>query len=171
MWENKEVQIDKKSRKSNHGFSLIELLIYVGLTAVLLGLFSGVLVTILRLQNHQSASNQVLSELNFVMSRIKQEIRDSDSMTINSQRIIVHDASGNTKIELTSGAIIIDPPDAGATPLTSQRVNVDDFTYTEKTGSNGVKTVELSLTFSYISDNPQQQATHSLTSTALPINQ
>ncbi|MDP2629670.1 MAG: prepilin-type N-terminal cleavage/methylation domain-containing protein [Candidatus Harrisonbacteria bacterium] len=154
------------------GFSFIELLLYLGLTAIVLGLFGSILVTTLRIQNQQSANQQIITELNFVMNVIKTDVRDAQSLTVSSTSIsLVNTSSSTILIEEASGTITRKVGSGSAEPITTDRINVDNATFSKKTGSSGIEAVVASLTFSYNSENPQQQATQTLNSTIVPLNQ
>ncbi|MEK7554629.1 MAG: prepilin-type N-terminal cleavage/methylation domain-containing protein [Patescibacteria group bacterium] len=59
------------------GFSLIELLIYIGILAVISVLFIGILTTSTRVQVHEIALAEVGNQANFVLQTIQRLVRES----------------------------------------------------------------------------------------------
>ncbi len=158
--------------KAAQGFTLIELVIYMGLMAIIVGLFAAILVTIVRIQTQETSSRQVATELNFVMNTLTRDIRDSlwiqtygnwMSMVTPSttpQEIIVGIERGAiAKQEVPGGPFI---------PLTSNKVVVDAFSLSTFQ-SGGDKAIQISLTLSYNTDNPTQEYTQTFQTTASPL--
>src|SRR3989344_3512679 len=61
----------------NKGFSLIELLLYVAIFAIVSGLFVGILLIATRVQLHETASGEISNQLNFVLQTIQKYVRES----------------------------------------------------------------------------------------------
>lgn len=157
------------------GFTLVELLIYVTLSAVVIGLFGGILITATRIQGEQTASASVTSDLNFLSNTIRGYVHDSVSYTVGSAtqvqlatdhgttRTIVYDA--DTKlISLTDNG----PGGEVVSQLSSSRIRIDDVTFTDiRNGVNGSSTaLQFSITASASTTDPGRQATRNIESTA-----
>src|SRR3989344_4737698 len=63
-----------------NGFTLIEVLLYVAILAMIAGLFTGILTVAARFQVTQSASNEVSQQLNFAMQTIQRLVRESSNI-------------------------------------------------------------------------------------------
>src|SRR3989344_6942280 len=68
--------------KNHRAFTLIEILIYTGLTAIVGTLFGGILVGITKIQTRQNVLTDVNQELRFSLQYIQQLIRASSVVDI-----------------------------------------------------------------------------------------
>lgn len=69
--------------KNKKGFTLVELLIYIAIFVIVIGLLTSILVIIFRIQNKESSSTEVTSQLNFVMQKIQGLVRESSAIIVN----------------------------------------------------------------------------------------
>ena len=67
-----------------NAFTLVELLVYTGIFAVVSGLMIGILTTTLRVNQRESASAEATSQLNFVLQTIQRLTRESSAIIVNS---------------------------------------------------------------------------------------
>jgi len=81
------------------GFSLIEILIYTAIIGIVGSLFSGILVSVVRIQNRQNSVTEVNQQLNFVMSNIQRLVRDSGLIEIDAGS-----ATGTLKLRMRDPA-------------------------------------------------------------------
>lgn len=157
--------------KTQQGFTLIELVIYMGLMSIVVGLFAGILVTIVRIQTQQTSTRQVISELNFVMNTIARDIRDSSSLSVATNTLTIGTSVATTNptiISIESGAITKKEGSQATSTLTTNRVVADELTFTELvSGSN--QAVQMVLTFSFNTENPAQDYTQTLQTTVAPL--
>ena len=65
------------------GFSLVELLLYVAIMGVVVGLFAGILNVATRVQVRESAATEVSSQLNFITQTIQRLVRESSAVMVN----------------------------------------------------------------------------------------
>lgn len=65
---------------TKNGFSLFEVIIYVAILAIVSGLFVGILSTSTRVQLREAASNEVGTQLNFVLQTIQRLVRESSNI-------------------------------------------------------------------------------------------
>lgn len=158
--------------KSQKGFTLIELVIYMGLMAIVIGLFAGILVTIVRIQTQQTSSRQVASELNFVMNTITRDIRDGTTVEPHGNwiAIVTPSSSPDAMIIDISGGRVRKQENSSApfSALTTDRVVADTLSFTELS-SGGIKAVQVVLTLSFNTENPAQEYTQTLQTTAAPL--
>lgn len=160
------------------GFTLIELLLYVAIFALVGGMFTGILVTILRIEGQQSGLLEVSGQLNFVMGRVQGLIREaktspSPSIGPSVSTLTLSTDSGSNVISLSSGAILVN-----GESITTGKVKVDDLKFTKYTISNpstelalpDIVTIEIEMTLSNVTDNPANKVTRTLKSSASPIS-
>ena len=164
--------------KTHKGFTLIEILIYISLITIITGLLSGILLTITQVYQRESASDEVTSQLNFVMQTIQRLVRESSNIEITAgvatSTLKLRMASstkditcilldnGNKAIKLAEGT------DANCSTnlsnLTSDKVKVDVLNFTKLVQYPGHDTVSIELTMSYNTQNPKSQVQRTLQS-------
>ena len=154
------------------GFTLVELLIYVTLSAVVIGLFGGILITVTRIQGEQTASASVTSDLNFLSNTIRGYVQDSVSFEVPaSDHVVLYTDHGTTRTLLyLSAEKIINLVDNGpngevVSQLSSSRIRIDDITFTDIRSSSSTA-LQFSITASASTTDPGRQATRNIESTA-----
>ncbi len=102
----------------NRGATLIELMVYMAIVAVLSGLFIGILGTSARVQVREVASNEVSNQANFVLQTIQRLIRESSNVEAVS--------SGNNPDTTASeiGYLKLRMKDSGSDPTCISLVDV-----------------------------------------------
>ncbi len=165
--------------KSQKGFTLIELLLYVAIFAMVSGMFTGILVIILRVQGQQSGLIEVSNQLNFAMTRIQSLIRESNPAVAPipgtpPSSLILSIAGSSTTIKLSEMEIQVND-----VPITTGKVKVDDLKFIVSTLTNpsaadlsllDAYSVEIEMTISNNTTNPQNQVTRTLKGSASPIS-
>ncbi|MEK7611800.1 MAG: prepilin-type N-terminal cleavage/methylation domain-containing protein [Patescibacteria group bacterium] len=63
-----------------NGFSLVELLIYMGVLAITATLFLGILASTARIQVHEVAASELTNQLNFSLQTIQRLVRESSNI-------------------------------------------------------------------------------------------
>ncbi len=172
---------DKLPTLLQAGFTLIELMIYMGLTAVVIGLFAGILITTTRIQGQQSSSAQVTQELSFLMSTIRRyiqssveyEIIDSSHIVITTdlttipptQKNVAYDSLAK-KITLTE----IGADGSSVSQLSSAKISIDNLTFVDiREGSSTA--LHISITASASTTDAGRLSTRTLESTAATLLQ
>jgi type II secretory pathway pseudopilin PulG len=165
-------------QKSNSGFTLIELVIYAGLTAIVIGLFGAILVTILRVQGEQSSSVQVSSELNFLMTTMKRHIHEArqinliDSMHLSLIKDESTEPITTALISYDSDLKTISVTEDGLNPsveqISSDRILIDDLVFEKfQNLSNPSSTaISIIMTASANSTDPAKKSTRTIRGTA-----
>jgi len=167
---------------NNKAFTLIELLIYTAIFAVVGGLMTGILVTVTQVQQRQSSTTEVTGQLNFVMQRLRQLVSESSNIeidagvTTSTLKLRMKDpAKDPTCISLVNGVIkLAEGPDLSnpnnctttTSDLTSDRVIVDTLNFKKFTQYPGHDTVSIDIQISYNSQNPKSRIQRTL-STAI----
>lgn len=153
--------------RRKEGFSLIELVIYLGLTIILLGLLSSILFTILKVQQNQSSAFKLNSELNFIMNSIRTDVRQGTAISVTSSTLTVNTASSSTNpiiINSSNGTAYRKVGTNLAQALSSSQVTLDSLTFKEYSGTS-TKAVQILIVLTSNPDNPQIKETRSLQST------
>jgi type II secretory pathway pseudopilin PulG len=164
-------------QRDQRGFTLVELMIYTGLTAVIIGLFAGILITVTRIQGEQNSSASVTQQLNFLMNTIKRHIHSSVEYSIdeedNSLTLVIDPATSpmTTKVlslDTTGHRILLasSSPDGTTTePLSSVNIGIDELIFTDlRQGSSTA--IQIVITASATTTNPQTDVSRTLQSTA-----
>ncbi len=157
--------------KSNRGFTLIELVIYTGLTVIVLGLLGGILVTVTRVQGVQNSSAQVTKELSFLMSSIEQAIHGATAIDSVSATSLTFTTEGVSKTIAYLGdpdyKVTITDPANGTQELSSTKIKIDELTFTDlRDGSTANRAIQIKITASANTDNVQKAFTRTIQSTA-----
>ncbi len=169
------------TRSSRAGFTLVELMIYMGLTAVVIGLFAGILITTTRIQGQQGSSVQVTQELSFLMSTIRRyvqsaveyEVIDSGHVLITTdlntlpptQKDVAYDSLAR-KITLTEFGV----GDSVVSQLSSSKISIDKLTFIDiREGSSTA--LHISITASASTTDASRLSTRTLESTAATLLQ
>ena len=160
--------------KKNAGFTLVEVLIYAGLSSVLIGLFAGILITSTRIQGQQSASTTLTGEINFLLATIKQKIGDSTNIVFTDDDDITLTTntypSFPTRIFLEDGLIKLTENNQPATPLSTTKIVIDSLMFVDLSVASS-QAVQIQITASSNTTNPQNAATRSVQTTASPLIQ
>lgn len=164
--------------KPLHGFTLIEVLIYVSIFAMVGGLLVNILVDSLKLNTEGQSTRAVTEEGRFVVEKIKSLIRDSsliDMSTTTPQGTLilrmnnysnnsdfVHVYASGTKIYMAEGVIgdgvssytssscpSTSAPVCTLNALTDDKVNVDSLSFRRFSNAPGSDTLQLDFTLSY----------------------
>lgn len=148
------------------GFTLVEILIYTGIFAIISTLLVSILVTFSRIDATQNATAEVANQANFVLSQIRR-------LTAASSAFEVRDVSGQkelwlypknyttapTKIYFSGGAVTLSELGAPAAPLTTSRVVVDSLVFTKYGNPPGPDVVGVDMAISYNTGNPAESHT------------
>ena len=149
------------------GFSLFELLIYIGIFMLLSGATVGILFGVLRVQNNQTSSSIVSNESRFVLQKIQQGVRDSSLIELpanTATTTLVLRVSSSTNDKRTfyaSGTAVFlkeEYTTAGGTTLvsnqqlTDSRVSISDLQFTKLANPGSKDGVSVSFTMSYVTN-------------------
>jgi type II secretory pathway component PulJ len=142
-------------KKSAPGFTLIEILLALGISATVIVITSAILVLALGARAKSEALNEAGSEGRQVTEIIVQTIRNAGSVSTPADG-----ASGNslelampsgdqdpTTVELHNGKIMMKEGNQDAVALTGNKVKVDNLTFRNlsRSGSPGIVQIEINL--------------------------
>ena len=172
---------------SRGGFTLIELIIYIGIFSIAAGLLTGVLTTFTRVQLRESATTAVSQEAQFVIQTIQRLVTDAslielakDSATSTLKLRMPTASLDPTCIQFSNGTVYLMQGNDGvnkqacfatstaqAKTLTSSKVVVNSLTFKKFENPPSTDTVKIDLTISYNSTNPQESAISRTLQTAI----
>lgn len=112
------------------GFTLIEMLVYIGLFSIIIG---GLISSIYYIsQNTQSTSNKVLTqeEINFVKKKIDWALNEVESVSASGSSLNINKSAGNIIIRLNTDGDIEIEEDSEKNPITTKNVKVDNLNFT-----------------------------------------
>lgn len=145
------------------GFSLVEVLVYTAIIGVVGTLLNGILISLLRIQNKQTASTEVAQQINFVILNIQRHVRESTSIDMPANTpgatltLRKTDAAKDPTLIYKTGPTIYLKEGAGSEiPLTTEDVNIDDLQFTKISASTGYDLAQFTVTMSYNTENPQR---------------
>lgn len=163
--------------RNKKGFSLLEIVIYTGLITLVGTLLSGILISVTKIGNQQGASTEVNQQLNFVLQNINRLVRDSSlvdmpSATATSSLVLrMKSASEDpTRIFLSNNKIYLKQGAGEASPLTNDQVLATNLNFVKISAYPGHDSVQIDLTLSYNSQNPEQSFSKTLSSAVARVN-
>jgi len=162
-----------KNDKKSGGFSLVELLIYVGIFAIAAVFLVSILTVVTQVQLQQSSVHEVNQQLSFVGSTIQNLVQTSDlidmapGVATSTVKLRMASSSLDTTLVYASGtAMYLSETSATGTvtvlPLTDSNVAVQGFSATKYENPGGFAVVQVDLTLSYNTTNARAAATRSL---------
>jgi prepilin-type N-terminal cleavage/methylation domain-containing protein len=83
-------------KKTQAGYTLIELLLVITLVAISVGVTSDVLLSLIRSYNKTSALNEVEQQANFIGSKIEKELRDATNISTPTSNRLSFSYNGAT---------------------------------------------------------------------------
>lgn len=167
----------KQPANPQSGFTLFELLIYVGLSAIIIGLFGGILITTTRIEGQQVSSADVTRDLSFLMTTIKRYIHASAGTLVTGTHSLVIYPNDTPPTRITVywdpapalPVIYLEEVDpitgAAVSQLSSSKIRINDLTFTSlKSGSS--TSIQISITASASTTDPTKTSTRTLQSSA-----
>ena len=156
---------------SARGFTVIELLIFSAIFAVVSIAFVAILLTVTRVQVREMSIAEVSQESQFLLQSIQRYIEQSsliemptDVPTSTLKLRMPSLANDPTYVYLSSSTVYVKETNGGvAVPLTSQRVLVSSMSFTRRENAAGHDSVAVSFIVEYNTSNIQQKASRALT--------
>lgn len=165
-------------KRLRSGFTLVELLVYVGVFSVAAGLFTGVLTTLTRVQVRESATVEVSQQAQFVVQTVQRLIRDASivelpaNTAVSKLKLRLSSASLDpTCVEFSNGIAYLMEGNDGvnkqncfatstsqAKALTDSKVVVNTLNFTKLSNPPAKDTVQIDITVSFNSANPQESS-------------
>lgn len=160
--------------RTRYGFTLIELVIYVGIFAIIISFVIGIVGGLGGSANANRGRVTVNTESDLVMGKIKWAMAGARaitspaaSSTSGTLSVLKYDPADNPiVIQIASGTITLSRAGGPAVPLTSGNARADDlrFTHNPET-SNAPESVSVALAISASSSDPAVRASTMLQTT------
>lgn len=157
--------------KSDAGFTLVELLLYVGISAILLLVISVFLSSLLQSRIKNQTIAEVEQQGAQVMQLIAQTARNAEAITSPAQGAnasflildVIAPASDPTVFDLSSGAIRITEGAGSAIALTNSRVAASALAFQNLSRAGTPGAIHIQFTLAYV--NPEGRNEYSFTKT------
>lgn len=146
------------------GFTLIEILIYMGLMAALITVLTNVFVTVLETQLESSSVSVVEIDGRYVLSRLIYDIHRATSITTpavagqTSPGLTLNIGGPNHTYTVTDGVLYLD----GSSRLTSIDTSVSNLSFTRVGNSTDNDTLRISFTLTSLAQSQNYNSTVSL---------
>lgn len=151
------------------GFTLIELLLATAIFTLVVIAFIGVFVTILGVQARQMSSGAVNEESQALLQKIQYYVALSSfvSSTIDASSSVLtlrmpSSSIDPTVISLAAGTVYIQQAGGALLPLTSNKVNVQNISFTRHSNAPGHDSVSVSFTVAYNTASVKQMFAQAL---------
>ncbi|MDD5430776.1 MAG: hypothetical protein PHP03_00930 [Candidatus Pacebacteria bacterium] len=165
------------NNKNSRGVVLVEILIYTAILGVSGALLGGIFTNTQRISNRQTASNEVVSQMNFISQTIQKYVRSSsliDVASTTSETILSlrmqDETTGSTTIYASGGTVYIRQGTAAPVPLSNEKVTVSQLEFTKISSPKAHDSVLVDMTVEYNSENSQLTFSKTLTSIIGRVN-
>ena len=160
------------SKKSGEGFTLLELLLYIGLFGVMLSISLVILYQMLRNQDQNRSMLEVEEEANFIVRKIEWALTGATDIIVPLQNqtssvlsLTKYNFSQNPLVFSTSGnALYLTRGGSSSISLTSTNVKFQDF-FAHTFPSIGSNPTSVIMTFSVASEIPKFPASTTIRGT------
>jgi type II secretory pathway pseudopilin PulG len=134
------------------GFTIIELLIFMGLIMILIGIFTSIFLTALDVQLASQATSNVEQSGNFILSRLAYDIHRADSVVLptvgQTDGTLILSIGGESYSYAVSGSQLRLAVGGETYALTGDGVSATSFLVTRIGSPTGKSTLQLKLTLS-----------------------
>jgi Tfp pilus assembly protein PilV len=159
-----------KPRITNQdGFTLMELLIYLGIVTVAIVVFSGFMANVTTYAARARVKQEVQQSARFILERITHDVRTADSVTVVAGALQLTNAGMNSCIQRDGASVVLDDCGGGSpSSLSSGNVRVTDLTFVP--AGDGVS-VDLNVEQADAAAQPALQGSIGLSSNIVPRRQ
>ncbi|MBN1617774.1 hypothetical protein JW887_00325 [Candidatus Dojkabacteria bacterium] len=167
----KQKKINKQRISNNFGFTLIETLVYIALSAMITVTIVLFLLMILGGRQRATAISEVDSLGNQMMYQLEYSIKNSDGINSplpgaseDSLSLIFDDPEQNpTYYYIDNSALVVSEAALDSVSLTSSRVVVSDVSFTNLTLSNSPTIIKIQFTITYKNPDNRKELDYSRT--------
>ncbi|MBI4991697.1 MAG: hypothetical protein HZB99_00575 [Candidatus Harrisonbacteria bacterium] len=166
MATKKQRNRETKKQAPCDGFTLAEILIYTAIMAIVGTLFTGILITVTKIQNRQSTSAEVEQQTNLVLQNIQRYVRESSLIDIATgtpaTTLILRledPARDPVNIYLANNQIFVREAANSPSALTTDKIKVDRLIFIKTVTYPGRDSLQVDLVISFNSQNPEEQFT------------
>ena len=175
-----------KENKKILGFSLIELLVYIAILAVVIGFITAIFVTTTKIGSKETSSTEVTSQISYVSQTIQRIVRESSNVdipaSVNTSTLKLRTNSSSTDptcIYLSTGTIKIaqgafpsgsENCTSTSTNLTNSKVVVDNLIFTKLISYPGHDSVAFEIQMSLNTSSTENRSTKVLKSSIARVS-
>ncbi len=163
--------------RSRRGFSLVELLLFSAIFAIVIVSFIGILVTVLSIQAQQAATAEVTTQSGFLLQQIESLVERSsliempqDVATTTLKLRMPSPAEDPTILTLVGSSIIITQGNQTPGALTSNKVIVSGLAFTKHSNAPSHDSVSVSFTVSNNSPSIKQKFVETLSTAVARVS-
>lgn len=145
------------------GYTLVELLVFIAITAVVVVAFVSILVFTVQLQARQSSSATVQEESTALLQQIQNYVANASLVSIPmntpTSTLVLRMSSPSddpTTITLANGTVYVKQGSGAAEPLTSNRVVISNLKFTRHANPPAHDSVDVAFTTSENTNNIKQ---------------
>lgn len=170
---------------SRNAFTVLELLIFSAIFALVMVSFITILITVLRVQSRQSAAAQVNEESQFLLQQIQRYVQISSlvddkiygmfipqDLATSTLKLRMAASSADPTYIYASGTVVYLKQTDGGTPqpLTTGRVSVGGLSFTRHSNAPSHDSVSVSFTVAYNTSVVAQQFSEALQTAIARVN-
>lgn len=148
--------------KKNNAFSLIEIILYIGLVSVIVVSLTTFLIYYAQAKNKSSTIEEVNQQAVYISSYLEQLIRDSDGIllpakTTSASTMTLTSAKFSSRspivVSVASGKIYVSEAGTEGVQISSSKVSISNLSFTNlsQSGTNG--NIRYQFQISYINTN------------------
>ncbi len=161
--------------KNKKGFTLVELIVYVGILSVSAGILSFILQTTVDTHIKESERNTVSGQLTFATQTIQRLVRESSVIDMipgeatSTLKLKMSDSDTNytdlyTIVYLEDGKMYLRENSEDPKPITNNTVNVDSLSFTKMVDYPSKDTVQIDIAMTGVAQSGGQVVTRALRS-------
>ena len=144
---------------SSAGFTLLEMVIAVSIFAIAGALLTGILYNASRVQNREEAARGVSEQSTFVLQQIQQRVKNASLIDMGanatSSTLLIRLRDTSISTIFASGTAIYVTENGQTNVLTNSNISVDSLVFIKYSNPPGKDTVQIDLSLSFVSQNPQ----------------
>lgn len=140
------MNMKKHNIKGQYGFTLVELLLYAGLFAILLVVLLQLFTSLISVQLESEATSSITQDGQYILAKLTHDISSSDAVILpvtpgaSSSAMTLTIASSSAVYTLSQGNLLL-----GTEKLNSYATSVSNFSVTRLTNANNQDSLEVSF--------------------------
>lgn len=151
----------KPKLKSQKGVTLVELLLYMGLLAILLVIMTNLFVSIVELKLESDSTSAIEQDGRFIMSRIIYDINNADSITTPASpgasggTLVLVNGSETLTYSLSGSNLQLNSSINGSANLNSSEATISGLSFQRLGPSGGRNSIKINFTVTSVTQRKQ----------------
>jgi type II secretory pathway pseudopilin PulG len=134
-----------------HGFTMVELLLYMGILVILLGIMTGIFSSVIDVQLESEKTSSVQGDGRFLLSRLSYDIQratsiDSPNLGSESATLVLSINSQNVTYSLDANNNLVITDQSGVNQVNSYDTYLEDITFQQIGNTAGKNTIRITYT-------------------------